>query len=118
MKFNITYQDCLKKGISIIQIIAYTVAFILITISILKSIKIYILDYDKQETLFDEIRLILGESFELALAFILGVEILKLFFVNTYKQLVIIITLVSIKILISYFLEGEIKDIKNNIVKK
>jgi len=118
MKFNITYQDFLKKGISIVQIIAYTVAFILITLSIFKSIKIYILDYNKPQLMFDDIRLTLGESCELALSFILGVEILRLFFVNTYKQLVIVITLVAIKIFISYFLEGEIKDIRNKNTKR
>ena len=118
MKFNITYQDFLKKGISIVQIIAYTVAFFLITLSIFKSIKFYILDYNKPQLAFNNIRLTLGESYELALSFILGVEILRLFFVNTYKQLVIVITLVAIKIFISYFLEGEIKDIRNKNTKK
>ena len=117
MVLNIEYIYLLKKGISIIQIIAYTVSFILITLSILKSIKIYIVDYNKSQFAFDEIRLTLGESCELSLSFILGVEILRLFFVNTYKQLVSVITLVAIKIFISYFLDDEIDDIRNKNIK-
>ena len=85
----------------------------MISISILKSITIYIVYYNKPQFVFDEIRLILGESAGLALSFILGVGILKLFSVTTYKQLVIILTLVIIKIIISYFLETEIGGIRN-----
>lgn len=113
MKVNIEYKEILQKGILIVQAISYTVAFILISTSILKSIKYYIEDFNKSQIAFDKIRLTLGESFELALSFILGVEILRLFYVNTYKQLVILITLVAIKIFISNFLEVEIKEIKN-----
>jgi len=118
MKLLIIYQEFLKKGISIVQIIAYTVAFIIISINILKSMKFYILDYNNTQMAFDNIRLTLGKSCELALSFILGVEILRLFFVNTYKQLVIVITLVAIKIFISYFLEHELKHIRHKIKQK
>jgi len=113
MKFDVKYKDFLEKGITIIQFISYTVSFILITISIFKSTIIYIVDYNKPQILFDKIKLTLSESSELALSFILSVEILKLFFINTYKQLVIILTLVVIKIIISYFLETEIGGIRN-----
>ena len=36
----------------------------------------------------------------IALSFILGVEILKLFYIKTYKQLIIVATLVAIKLFV------------------
>ena len=113
MNFDVKYRAFLEKGISKIEIISYAISFIVISISILKSITIYIVYYNKPQILFDKIKLTLSESSELALSFILSVEILKLFFINTYKQLVIILTLVVIKIIISYFLETEIGGIRN-----
>jgi uncharacterized membrane protein len=43
----------------------------------------------------------------------LAVEILKIFYIKTYKQLVIIVALTLLKLVINYFLTLEIKDIKN-----
>ena len=114
MKFFEQYQDFLQKGIYFTQAIAYTISFLLISISIITSAFIYMVQYINPNiddiTSFTNARLSLGESSALALSFILGVEILKLFFIKTYKQLVIVVCLVVIKLLVSYFLLKEIED--------
>jgi uncharacterized membrane protein len=113
MRFIEKYQIILNNGILILQLLAYTISFLLITSSIIRSIYTYIIEYIDPNidelTAFTDTRLDLGQSSALALSFILGVEILKLFYIKTYKQLIIVICLVTIKILISYFLLSEIE---------
>lgn len=120
MRFVEKYQNYLNNGIIIVQLLAYTISFLLITISIIRSIHTYIVEYIDPNvdtlTAFEHTRLDLGESCALALSFILGVEILKLFHIHTYKQLIIVVSLVGIKLLINYFLIKEIETTlkKNN----
>lgn len=47
------------------------------------------------------------ESISLSLSFILCIEILKLFYIKRYRQLVIVCSLVIIKLLISFFVNRE-----------
>ena len=112
MVFNIKYKELLEKGIGLVQLVAYTISFLLIGFNIIKSVIFYIIHFRNNQLAFDEVRFTLAESCELALSFILCVEILKLFFINTYKQLIIIFALFIIKIFISYFLEIELNEIK------
>ena len=49
-----------------------------------------------------------AEAVALGLSFILCVEILKLFYIKTYKQLVIVVCLVIIKLLVGHFLSRDI----------
>ena len=117
MSFIIEYQNLLFKGVNILQLISYTISFLLIAFGIIKSAFFYIDDYINPKindiTSFNNARLVLGETSALALSFILGVEILKLFFIKTYKQLIIVVSLVIIKLLVSYFLLEEIRGEKN-----
>lgn len=110
MKIIEKYQQILHDGIYIIQAIAYTISFLLISTSIIRSSYIYVSEYNNRLQAFMDTKLDLGESSALALSFILGVEILKLFYIKTYKQLIIVICLVAIKLLVSYFLINEIEN--------
>jgi uncharacterized membrane protein len=112
MKFIEKYQEILHNGIYIIQAIAYTISFVIISVGIIKTAILYGIEYidpniDDLES-FTYARLSLSESSALALSFILGVEILKLFYIKTYKQLIIVISLVIIKLSVNYFLLKEI----------
>jgi len=51
----------------------------------------------------------LAQSIALSLSFLLGVQILKLFHIQTYSQLGIVVSLVGIKFFISYTLIREIE---------
>jgi uncharacterized membrane protein len=55
-------------------------------------------------------RLNLIYSISLSLSFILCVEILKFFYIKTYKQLIIVGGLVFIKLVITFFLDREIDE--------
>jgi len=108
MKLIDRFQNSLHYGVYIIQIFTYTISFVIISISIVISSYIYFRNFRSQDTAYDETKLYLGRSIAIALSFILGLEILKLFYIKTYKQLIIVATLVVIKLLVSYFLSKEI----------
>ena len=105
-----SYENLLHNGVYLIQIFSYTISFIIISISIITSTYIYFHKFNSQRDAYNETKLNLGRSIALALSFILGVEILKLFYIKTYQQLVVVATLVAIKLLVSYFLSKEINN--------
>ena len=109
-----SYENLLKKFVSLIEIFTYTISVILISVSVVYSACNFIYEYKNIQQAFDDSRLILGESIALALSFILAVEILKIFYIKSYKQLVIICALTLLKLTINYFLLNEIdKTIKD-----
>jgi len=103
------YEDFLKNSVSIIEIFSYTISVIIIAVSIVYSVVNYVKEYKNPTKAYFDTRLILGESISLALSFILSVEILKLFYIKSYKQLVMIVSLVLLKLTISYYLTSEIE---------
>ena len=108
------YEKFLQKIVSFVEIVAYSFSVIIITISIIVSIFIYIMEYKNPERSFVDTRINLGEAISLALSFILSVEILKIFYIKTYKQLIIVASVTLLKLTINKFLLEEIDDaIKN-----
>jgi len=110
MKFIKIYEGFLQNGIYIVETIAYTISFIIITLSIFRSAFIYIYEYKNPMQAYIDTRLDLGESISLALAFILGAGVLKLLYIKSYKHLGIVISLVCIKLLVGFFLSRRIND--------
>ena len=109
-----SYENLLQKIVSVIEILAYSFSVIIITISIFVSIFIYIIEYKNPQKSFLDTRIYLGESISLALSFILSVEILKIFYVKTYKQLIIVASVTLLKLTINKYLLEEINTaIKN-----
>jgi len=108
-----SYENLLHKGVYLIQVFSYTISFIIISISIITSTYIYFHKFNSQRDAYNETKLNLGRSIALALSFILGVEILKLFYIKTYQQIVVVAILVAIKLLVNYFLSKEINNIDN-----
>ncbi len=108
MKLVDKYKNYLHIGIYIIQIFTYTISFAIISISIVISSYIYFRNFNIQNEAYSTTKLYLSRSISIALSFILGVEILRLFFIKSYKQLIIVATLVTIKLLVTYFLSKEI----------
>lgn len=108
MKLIEKYKNYLHYGIYIIQIFTYTISFVIISISIILSSYIYFRNFNSQDTAYTTTKLYLSRSISIALSFILGVEILRLFYIKTYKQLIFVATLVVIKLLVTYFLSKEI----------
>ena len=111
------YENYLKKIVSIFELFTYTISIIIIATSIIHSFFIYYHDYNNPLKMFDDIRLTLGESISLSLSYILSVEILKIFYIKTYKQLTIVVTVCLLKIIINNYLLNEIKDATKEATK-
>jgi len=112
MTFIANYTNELKNAVNIIEVFTYTISLIIIAISLVYSIFIFGKDINNIDLAFDDVRLVLGETISLALTYILAVEILKIFYVKTYKQLIIVVALTLLKLVITYFLLNEVKAIK------
>jgi uncharacterized membrane protein len=108
------YEKFLQKIVSVIELVAYSFSVIIITISIFVSIFIYIMEYKNPEKSFVDTRINLGEAISLALSFILSVEILKIFYIKTYKQLIIVASVTLLKLTINKYLLQEINDALKN----
>ncbi len=108
MKLIEKYKNYLHYGIYIILIFTYTISFVIISISIFISSYIYFSNFNIQDDAYSKTKLYMSRSISIALSFILGVEIMRLFYIKTYKQLIFVVTLVFIKLLVTYFLSKEI----------
>lgn len=104
------YKKNLFNAVNVFTLFLYTISFILIFFNIAISIIVYIKEYNNPETYFD-ILLKLAESLSLSLTIILTAEILKIFYIKTYRQLVIIASLTTVKLLVHYFLYNQIDKI-------
>ena len=112
MSFIANYNDNLKKTVNIVEIFTYTISLFIIILSLVYSIFIFVKEINNISLAYNDVRLALGESLSVALTFILAIEILKIFYVKTYKQLIMIVTLTLVKLIITYFLMIEIKEIQ------
>jgi uncharacterized membrane protein len=112
MEFIEIFKKKYDTGIDVLQIISYTISFVLISFSIIRSIYRYIIEHINPSIghliAFQHARMDLAQSIALSLSFLLGVEMLKLFRIQSYKQLIIVVCLVIIKIIIGVFLLKEI----------
>ena len=105
-------SDFLKLDINYLEIFIYFLAVIIIIISVIRSVIAYFYDLINKEDNIYIIKSNILENISLALSFILSIEILKIFYIKTYKQLIIVASLVALKLIINYFIGLEI--IKKN----
>jgi len=105
----IKYENLLKKIISLIDILCYSLSIIIISINIIWSFIIYIKEFSNPMLAYEDTRLHIGQAISISLSFILAVEILKLFYIKSYKQLIIVMGVSLLKLTISYFLMYEIE---------
>ena len=103
------YKKLLKLIVNIVEILTYTIAITIITF----SIYIYIIEFNYPEKSYNDTRNILGNAISLALSFILCIEVLKIFYIQTYHQLVMLVTLILLKIIIGYYLDNQKMKITN-----
>lgn len=106
-----TLNMFLRFDIDFLELFVYIIASLIIFLSILNSIYLYFYDYNKNNELgILEAKIKLSNTISLALSFILSIEILKIYYIKTYKQLIIVSSLVIIKLIVNYFLNKEIED--------
>tara|TARA_E500000178_G_C16410425_1_gene482764 strand:- start:60 stop:404 length:345 start_codon:yes stop_codon:yes gene_type:complete len=102
----------LKIDISYLEVFIYLVSVIIIVISVVQSTITYFNDLIHNRNNIYVIKSNILENISLALSFILSIEILKIFYIKTYKQLILVGSLVFLKLVINYFINLEI--IKKN----
>lgn len=100
----------LSSEIQFLELFIYLVCSTIIFISIIYSIYYYFLHITNDDKSIWKIKIFLSNSISLVLSFILTIEILKFYQIRSYKQLIIIASLVFIKMVIGYFLMMEIND--------
>jgi len=114
MKITDTLEFCLKKNIYYIEILVYFLTIIMLFTTLIKSFIRYFKDDQDIDNMI-KIRIVMGESIGLSLTFILAVEILKIYYIRNYRQLIIISCLVVLKLIITFFLQQETDNYKKEI---
>ncbi len=66
------------------------------------------MNYEKGHNTLLNIKFYISNYISLALSVILAIEILKIYYIKTYKQLIIVSVLVTLKLIINYFLSIEL----------
>ena len=111
-------SNILKMNINYLEIFVYFLATIILIVSVIKSMYYYVIVMINDEYNLSNAQINLLESISLALSFILIVEVLKMYYIKTYKQLIIVSVLVVIKIIIKFFIRFDLKNEEENNLKK
>jgi uncharacterized membrane protein len=109
MNFKKKIESCLQINIYAIEILVYSITFLILLNSVIRATYIYYKRYNEGSIASVEARILLGETVALALSFILVVEILKIYYIKTYKQFILVGSIVLLKLIINYFLSKETK---------
>jgi len=104
------FKKVLKIDIAFIELFVYFISSLIIFPAILYVIYYYLRYMSKGIITTLEVKIKIGNIISLVLSFILSVEILKTYYIKSYKQLIIITTLLILKLLINYFLTHEIEN--------
>jgi len=103
----------------IIELLLYIFGLIVIVIStfngLIRSVRRLINPTKQNEKVISDLRIYLSESYTLALTFILGAEIMKIFRIPNNYQLIRVTLLVLLRQLIVYFLDSDIIKLKKEI---
>jgi uncharacterized membrane protein len=101
------FNSYLHIGVDVVQIIVY----LLVILAIFNTIMSVILIVLKNETnKYKKIKILINNTISICLSGIVFVEIMKLFYIKTYKQLGIIAGIIIIKMILLYFVSQEQKE--------
>ena len=103
--------DRLKGAIGYLEIVVYICVLILIIRSILKSIYDFVVDKD-MNSWYEDTKLSFSYTISISLTSILFLEILKLFYIKTAHQILIISGITALKLVINHFVENELKELQ------
>jgi len=111
LKFIKEINECLKINVNILQSLIYFLAIIIISVGIVQTVIVYFKEIYLDNILPATIdaRIIIGESITLSLSFILGIEVLRTFYIRTFQQFFIIGAILFLRQFITYFLDKEVE---------
>ena len=104
-------ENILKVANSIIVIICQFLAMVVISIGVVKALKIYLVDVltpGRSVSAVKESRLEMGHSFSLALGFLIGASILKTTLAPTWTDIGQLSSIIAIRTILNYFLLHDI----------
>ncbi len=107
------YNKLLQLLVSRVEILAYTISILIILLSVIYSTYIFVKEIHTPEKAYSDTKVNLMESVSLALSFLLCVEVLKVYYVKNYKQLIIVVSLVLMKVILAFLLNFEINVLHN-----
>lgn len=103
--------DKLKESILYLEVFVYVCVFFLIIRTLLRSAYDFIKDKD-MNTWYEDSKLDFSYTISISLTSILLLEVLKLFYLKTYKQIFIVTGIIALKITINYFVERDLKELQ------
>ena len=112
MKWNV--RDVFKKmgaSIAYLEVIVYLSVLFLIVRSLIKAMYDFIVDRDMNKW-YEDTKLDFSYTISISLTSILFLEILKLFYIKTAHQIFIISGITALKLVINYFVESDLKELK------
>jgi uncharacterized membrane protein len=112
------FHKFMLNVIIVLQMTTYSTSALIIIFCLFYAFYIGLTEFERPIEAFYNVRTILGESVALSLSFILCVQILKLFTVREYKELVIVSTLVALKLLVTYFVSNQIVSTSNDTLER
>jgi hypothetical protein len=117
-KIKIFYNSDLSLSIVYFEIVVYILVCFLFIRAIILSISYYVNDKrDSHIPWHLNTKLVLNNAAQISITAILFIEILKLFYIKTYKQLIIISGIMFIKIGMAYMIDNEIQQQKKDLSK-
>lgn len=112
MNINNIFKQ-LEKSIIYLETIIYIIVFILISRALLLMIVEFFQDKDINKWYLNT-KLNFNYTVSISLTTILFLEILKLFYIKTTHQILIVSGIVILKLIINYFVEIDLKEENNN----
>jgi len=103
--------NILKDANAVVVAICQFLAMVVISIGIIKALKIYLADVltpGRSAAAVRQSRLELGHSFSLALGFLIGASILKTTIAPTWTDIGQLATIIAIRTILNYFLLHDI----------
>ena len=104
-------ENIIKVANSIIVVACQFLAMVVISIGVVKALKIYLADVltpGRSASAVKESRLELGLSFSLALGFLIGASILKTTLAPTWTDIGQLASIIAIRTILNYFLLHDI----------
>ena len=98
------FNSYLHIGVDIVEIFIYILVILTIFYTI---ISIVFIAFKNETNKYEKIKYLINNTISLCLSGIVFVEIMKLFYIKTYKQLGIITGIIIIKMVLLYFITQE-----------
>ena len=111
MKTNAhTIFNSLETSITYLGVVVYLLVFFLICRTLFKAIYYFVVDRDMNEW-YEDTKLDFSYTISISLTSILFLEILKLFYIKTARQILMVSGIILLKMIVNYVAEMDVKEL-------